>query len=266
MLIDYHVHSDTSKDATGRLREHCASAVKKGLSEVCFTNHQEWDSVLDRSYRYAMPIEGWEHLQKELAEERKEFPRLSIRFGCEMGYYPDHLTEMRRFISRFGFDYVIGSVHTVKGRFLEEYDIPAGDDRALLSLHREYYSLVLSMIDSGFFDCVGHLDMIARYQGVVQKEGYADLITKIATSMKKKDVGFELNTKGWSSKNKECHPPPWMIRILKDAGIKKVTLGSDSHNPSTVGEGIEKGMAILREAGFSRFCTFEGRKPIFHNL
>ena len=44
-----------------------------------------------------------------------------------------------------------------------------------------------------------------------------------------------------------------------------MTIGSDAHNTDRVGQYSREACAILKDI-FGYVCTFEGRKPIFHQL
>ena len=50
-----------------------------------------------------------------------------------------------------------------------------------------------------------------------------------------------------------------------ELGGEIVTIGSDAHNTDRVGQYSREACAILKDI-FGYVCTFEGRKPIFHQL
>lgn len=247
--------------------EHCREAIKKGLTEICFTNHQEWISAAGGFYDYAMRNTGWEKLISDIETARKQFPTLTIKLGCEIGHYPQYATEIIRFAGQYPFDYIIGSIHALEDKPIDIAPFfDTGNTALQIKRVRQYFSAIKEMVDHAYFDCVGHLDITKKHLTAHDVEEYQDLIWDIAHSMKKNDIGFELNTSGWRHPIKECYPSSDIIKILKNAGVRKVTIGSDSHSPGSVGQDIQKGLEFLSQNGFDAICTFSRRIPTYHPL
>ena len=75
-------------------------------------------------------------------------------------------------------------------------------------------------------------------------------------------LGIELNT------NHGHQPLPdvkW-LRLYRRLGGEIITLGSDAHRPEGVGCVIRERQELLRQCGFTRFCTFEKMQPVWHEL
>lgn len=266
-LIDYHLHTCCSKDGTGEVAEHCKKAAKRGFKEICFTNHQEWISAAGGYYDYAMRSKGWQQLISSIEAARKEFPMLTVKLGCEIGHYPQYVKEIIRFTEQHPFDYIIGSIHALNNKPLDDAAFLGNKDTDFqMKWMREYFSAIKEMVGYPYFDCIGHLDFVKKNIPLHSLEKYQDLIWDIAQSMKKNDIGFELNTSGWHHPIQECYPSIYILKILKDAGVRKVTIGSDSHSPATLGQDIQKGLAILKQSGFDSVCTFSKRIPTYHPL
>lgn len=266
-LIDYHLHTSCSRDGSGEVIDHCREAVKRGFREICFTNHQEWISVVGGFYDYAMRNEGWEQHLRDIEAARKEFPMLSIKLGCETGYYPEYLDDIIRFTKRFPFDYIIGSVHSLEGKMLDDKTISSNTNSTVqIQWMRKYFSAIKDMVKHSYFDCIGHLDLVKKHIPLHGFDEYQDLIQDIAETMNGNDIGFELNTSGWHQSPQDCYPAVSLLKILKDAGIRKVAIGSDSHSPETLGQDIQKGLDLLKRVGFDSVCTFSNRVPTYHSL
>ena len=43
-MIDYHVHTNYSADASATVTEQLEAAAERGLSEICFTDHVDFDN------------------------------------------------------------------------------------------------------------------------------------------------------------------------------------------------------------------------------
>ncbi|MBT4286994.1 MAG: histidinol-phosphatase HisJ family protein [Deltaproteobacteria bacterium] len=265
--FDYHLHTGCSADGSGTVKDYCREAVRKGFIEICITNHQEWISAANGYYDYAMRNTNWHKLLRDIEAARQDFPELSVKLGCEIGYYPQYATEIIQFTKELPFDYVISSVHALENKTLSDVKISGSKDKNVqIKWIRRYYSSILEMVQHDYFDCVGHFDVAKRHIPFQALEACQDLINDIAKSMIKYDIGFELNTSHWFLANQECYPGLEILQVFKDVGIKKVTIGSDAHSPENLGQGILKGLEILKKAGFASLCTFSKRIPTYHTL
>ncbi len=267
MLIDYHVHTNYTVDAEGTVDEYCKAAVKNGFSEICFTNHMEWSCVADGTYGFALRDESWRQHIDEIESARQRYPELRIKLGVELGYFEQWRKDIVSFPKKYPFDYVLGSLHWVNGRLLsavagEKRERPA--DYAVI--YREYFRELDRMINIGNFDCIGHFDIVKKNMPGVDLSEYIDEVLVCIKSMKNHDIGFELNTMGWDYPCKEPFPSPGVLGLLHDAGIRKVTIGSDTHHPQMQGFRIKEGISLLKDAGFDKICTFLKRKARYHNL
>ena len=62
MLVDYHVHCEYSDDSTYLMEDVVKDAIKKGINEICFTDHVDygikldWDSGKEIMYRNGEPL------------------------------------------------------------------------------------------------------------------------------------------------------------------------------------------------------------------
>lgn len=81
-LFDYHIHSNYSFDATSSINEICRVAERKGLKEICITDH----------YEYGVPEdEGWSNLiSQEYLDQILEIQeifkgRVRVKIGVEVG-------------------------------------------------------------------------------------------------------------------------------------------------------------------------------------
>ena len=61
-------------------------------------------------------------------------------------------------------------------------------------------------------------------------------------------------------------PDEKWLRMYRDLGGEIITLGTDAHSPQFVGCAIRERQQLLKDCGFTRFCTFEKMRPIWHDL
>ena len=97
-------------------------------------------------------------------------------------------------------------------------------------------------------------------------EKYADLFDPILEAILEKGKGIELNTGGFRKGLKEFHPCNGVLKAYREKGGEIITVGSDAHRPQDMGSDFALAAEVLKECGFSYYCTFEKRKPAFHKL
>ncbi len=93
-------------------------------------------------------------------------------------------------------------------------------------------------------------------------DGFESQVEEIFRILIQKGLGIEVNT------NRGHTPLPdgkW-LRMYRDMGGEIITLGTDAHTPEYVGKAVRENHALLKSCGFSRFCTFQNREPVWHTL
>ncbi len=278
-MIDYHIHTQHSTDASGGVTEYCLRALEIGLTEICFTNHCEIDphraDALIRFDGETLPFsrKNLLRLQDEIHALRERFAPegLVIKFGIEVGYDRGIESTIRDMLTDVELDFVIGAVHCLDhicidstkecGRYFESH----GVDRFL----NDYYDAVADLAASRLFDSVAHLDVYKKYGRPFYGPGIDDppleAVGRAIQAMKENNICLEINTAGMRFLN-EFYPSAKLMRMAREAGLEDITVGSDSHRPADVGKDIERALDYARYYGFSAICTYTRRKPSRINL
>lgn len=261
-MFDYHMHSVVSFDGHDAPEAMVQAAVAAGLKEICFTDHidyfadvqvQEW--VFDTQ----VYNDAYDHLRH---------PELKIRRGLEFGIKPYNAPQLRQDLKRRPFDFVLGSVHFVdeKDVYYQEFwdglTVPQAERRYL----EETLACVMAHDD---FDVLGHLTYISKARAnpaprPVPFEEHRELIDEILTVLARKGKGMEINTSGVDRCGDFLPYEPY-FRRFKELGGQIVTVGSDAHTASRVGQYSHRACDLLKDI-FGYVCTFEAREPIFHRL
>ena len=267
-LTDYHTHSRVSPDAEYPMTTMAAAAVKAGLHELCFTDHVEpirWGTV--------QPLEhyDWAPMARDFAEAQTAWgQRLRLRLGVELGDAPWDFSVSETLLAQGPeLDFVIGSIHALSARYdgLDLYYFnPKDEAEARLGLS-DYLEQVQKLADWGQFDVLGHLTVPLRYLNEnrgfhLTLDGFEDRVETILRTLIQNGCGIELNT----NRGNTPLPDAKYLRMYRRLGGERITLGSDAHDPTYVGCAIGERQRLLRECGFTRFCTFEKRQPIWHML
>lgn len=256
-MYDFHMHSTVSFDAKDTARDMVAAAEKKGLKEICFTDHIDYTPEMDMVFDTAAYRAAYEELCSD---------RLLIRRGMEYGLEPGNQQMLKEDLNRFPFDFVIGSVHLVDGLdvYLEPYWQGKEYDQAI----RLFLENTLACVEShDDYDVLGHLTFISKARAnprreLIRYEEYPSLFDEILRQLVRHEKGMEVNTSGVDLCGGTL-PTLDMIQRFHKMGGRIVTIGSDAHNCARVGQYSFEMVKELKDM-FGYVCTFEGRKPVFH--
>ena len=258
MTADCHLHTKFSDDSDTLPEAMAERALALGMSEICITDHYDMDFP---GGEFSLDTGSY---QKALQALRQKYEgRLNIYTGVELGLQPQLHEKISRYLKEFSFDYVIGSVHLVKGHDPYERDSLDMTDE---EMYREYFRFTLENVESvAGFHSLGHLDYAVRYGydrgSSYSYRKYADLIDEILKALIRKDIALEVNTGGLRYGLGFPNPHPDVLRRYRELGGTMVTLGSDAHKPDGMGYGFPEAVSLLKEAGFNSITTFHGGKP-----
>lgn len=259
-MFDYHMHCAFSADSDAPLEAQLLAAQAAGLTEVCFTDHVDFDGS-------GMPPADIAARDAELEALRGRFPQIRIRRGAEVGLKDRAAAEAAWDALRDrDLDFIIGSVHMVYGQDACYPSFFAGRTRA--ESYRRYLQCILEALPAFPQLCVlGHYDFcckFAPYPSRAMAYGVApDLFDGIFRFLASQGKGMEINTAPWLKDG------PWGLDVLKRyraLGGEFVTVGADAHRPSQVGNRLDEALELARAAGIPYLATYEARKPAFHKL
>jgi len=238
------------------------TAVDKGFLGISITDHCDFDIFKQEHFRTRVM-----NSEMDTAFAREAFgDRLIVSFGIEIGQVFHNMKRVESTLRRHRFDFILGSLHKLKH---DDTDLGLIDYTKITPEKidfylKKYFEELTDLVNWGKFDVLAHFDFPWRYlseQGVeVDLMLYREYIDEILKIIVEKGIGIELNMWLWHSSN--VTPPDWVIRRYRELGGEVVTIGSDAHSADGLGGGIEKGMKLLQDAGFSHFAFYRERKPV----
>lgn len=268
MYTDSHNHtSQFSGDAVMTAEELFVAAKTAGLDAVVITEHYEADypHPLDRELIFDVDryFEAFHKWQTSVPSG------LSVLSGIELGYQP-HLTETYKLLtSTYSFDSVILSNHLFRGKdpyFFRECYLGTKE-----AVYGEYLDELTDMVQSGTdFDIVGHYDYISRYAPYADSkflyEDAPEAANRFLSAVILSGKSLEINTRSINKNIAKGHANAWpdrsMMEQYRSLGGERVTLGSDSHDASTIGLLFAETSAYLYDCGFRELTTYVERKEI----
>lgn len=257
-MFDYHVHTTQSADCNTPILESCEAAIRRGVTEIAFTDHIEHEPA-DMSFGFY----DYDAYMADLTKAREIFgEHLVILAGAEVDFNRRIASQVEDFLSTHSFDFVIGSVHYgVPGEIIfPEYF----DHRSLDDVLVSYYEEIYAAVETGWFDTIGHIDLPKRYApahaGPYDPLRYGSELSTIFGSMIEREVAFEINTSGLRQAPRTSMPGPQVVSLYARQGGTLITTGSDSHVADTIGAGIEQSMTMLELCGVHSVSSFRGRE------
>lgn len=276
MFADYHVHTEFSDDSVYPMETVIKDATKMGMDEICFTDHVDygikldWDSGKEIAYRDGAPyanVDYPRYIQKIQRLQNTFAGRIAIRIGMEFGMQMHTIPQFERLYQKYPFDFIILSIHQVEDKEFWTQDFQKG--RTQQEYNERYYAEMLQLVNHyQHYSVLGHMDLITRYDnaGIYPFEKIKPYVEEILKCVIQNGKGIEINTSSHWYGLTDSTPSKDILRLYHALGGKIVTIGSDSHKPEQLGAYIDDAKELLKDIGFSEFCTYKKMKPIFHPL
>jgi len=252
-MLDMHIHLTGHEDrlATAEnIRLFLDQARKMGLKQIGFADHDYYFQNIDL------------YLIRRVAEE---YPELKVSIGIEVDYRPEDEGKIKELLDQFPFDFVIGSVHDIKGWI---FDIPEEKENYHRQdpdkMYQEYFAVVELAAASGLFTTIGHFDLIKLF-GARPRQDILVLAEKALDSIQKNGLVMELNTAGRYKPVEEFYPENKIIQEIGRRGIP-MTLGSDAHAVEHVGRDISEALQLVKDFGVKELVGFKQRQKEYYYL
>ena len=278
ILTDSHMHTHFSTDSEAPMEEMIVSAIQKGLTNICFTDHQDFDYpdmpdlpegafMLDvDSYR-----KEWNSLRDRYEGEKVSLPDgttapFHLRFGVECGMQKCCADKNSQLVSAHPFDFVIASQHLCGGMdaYYPEFHQLYPDTAAIFHQYlEETYENIQAFPN---FDSLGHLDYMIRYCTSIGQtydmKNEEEIIRAILEYLIKKDKALEVNSASYRKGMSEPNPRREVLSIYKEMGGKLLTIGSDAHNPHDIAADFNRVSDLLTSIGFQEYVLYEKHTPV----
>ena len=264
-LTDYHHHTDNSFDSQAPMRLVCEEAIKKGVNEICFTEHF---SVNPNAITYGHM--DFKRYFSQIEECRELFiNRLTIKAGIEL-CEPHLLREKyKEELEGLDLDFILGSVHNIENQDLRKYMV----NKEPAALYKRYFEELYQLVSYADIDVLAHFDLMKRYAvdldylGKYDFDTFKEMLIEILKKGIERNIGIEINTSGLSKRAlNETLPSMKLLKLYRELGGEILTIGSDSHAAATVGSHLETALEMAKEAGFTNIYTFNKREPYAVNI
>ncbi|MEE3488279.1 MAG: histidinol-phosphatase HisJ family protein [Bulleidia sp.] len=287
MYSDFHLHSEFSDDSRTPMEVQIEKAISLGMQEMCFTDHVDYGIKNDWSDEEIKwrggdgigtakdeldPLTNVNYPEYFLKLDRMQKTygkKITIRKGLEFGIQTITVRDYERLLENYGdqLDFVLLSMHEIDNKELWTGEFMEGMNQKEYNL--KYYTEILNVMKVFHdYDVLAHLDLVSRYdaKGPIAFEEVKDILTEILTTAIKDGKGIEINTSSWHYGLKDTTPSRDILKLYHDLGGKIITIGSDAHKQEFLGDHFKDAGTILKETGFTEYCTFEKHQVHFHAL
>ena len=277
MLCDYHVHTIYSDDSVYKMEDVIKNGIKKGINELCFTDHIDYgikrdvDDPLGPVYLNGQPISNVdypEYYKEYLYLKEKYKDQMTLKFGLEFGIQVHTIPKYEALFKQYPFDFIILSIHQVDDLEFWTGDYQKG--RTEKEYYERYYQELYDVVNLYHdYSVLGHMDLIKRYDdhdGYDSFNNHKEMITQILETVIKDGKGIEINTAGLKYGMPEPIPCLDIVKIYHDLGGEIITVGSDAHEVKFFAYRFDVVADMLKNAGFNYYTIFNERKPEFIRL
>jgi histidinol phosphate phosphatase HisJ family len=283
MILDYHMHLEPDEHLTKcpyhkeQIEVYVQAALSRGTSEIGVSEHcnrfREFRPMMDHLRETVKGESMREWLEHSFAESLDEYvdavleaqhAGMPVKLSIEVDYLPGHEEAIRKVLSAYPFDYVIGSVHFLGPWAIDSSPDVGWPEADVDETYREYFRHLVMAARSGLFDTLAHPDLVKKF-GHRPSFPLDELYDEIARAAKESGVAVEVSSAGLFKPVGEIYPAQELLQRLFDRGVP-ITLGSDAHRPEQVSAGLDQAVKAAAAAGYRHVTRFESRRPTLVEL
>lgn len=258
MRVDLHNHTPLCNHAQGEPEEFVARAKALGIEVYGFACHAPMS--FDERYRMSLlDLPSYLARIQTLQATAKATGDMEILCGLEVDFIHGKEELLEPSVLDAEIDYLIGSVHFLDSwgfdnpEFIGEYA-----KRDIVQCWAQYLEAIAAMARSGYFQIVGHLDLLKVF-GYRMPESLESELDSALRAIAESTMSIEINSAGLRKQIGEIYPNPAILRKARDLEIP-ITFGSDAHYIQQVGAGYEECVKIARDAGYEECVIYRNKR------
>ncbi|WP_297629866.1 histidinol-phosphatase HisJ family protein [uncultured Clostridium sp.] len=253
MIFDTHMHTELSSDSEMKISSIIQTKDALNIG-VILTDHLDLNYYKKNEFR--VDLDKFFTLYSPYRND-------SLLLGVEIGLSSSILLENQKISSNYPFDFIIGSVHSVKDEDIYLTYSTKGLSRD--EYFNTYFEEAIKYIQEfSNFDSLGHIDYPCRYCNFSDNNfsiiEHGKYLKKIFSILIKRNQALEINTRRLNLK--EVYPSTFEIyKFYAECGGKYVTLGSDAHTKDAISTNFNIALALCKELSLTP-VYFKNRKMI----
>ena len=275
MRFDYHMHLEYGSYDEDYAEGFFRAAAERGVDEIGFSEPAHTfpefeqlyydDLILDDSFvgafqrkwlktnKFKYTLDEYFSFIEKLRKKHK------VLAGIEVCNFQDQ-EAAAKILRAYPFDYIIGSVHFLRGWAYDTAAIKAEwDNHPLTDIYEWYAQEAEKLAAAGLYDALGHPFNIRLYRYFPDFD-VTPYLARVARAMKAADMIVDLNTGTYYRYPiEEFSPYPDFMRMANACGLSIITT-SDAHKPEDCARYNEEAVQYARSFGYREQIRFTGAR------
>ena len=267
-IADLHVHSRFSFDSCEQPENYVNRAIELGCVVTGFSEHYDYDAIIDSANDVTLcNLDDYTAYISSL--KKIAGGHILVLTGIEYGYRAEAVAHYNEKTKQYKFDYIINSLHTIKGKG-DCYHDDFFNGCELKESYLQYLLSVLESVKSELdYDIVGHLGYVSRYRKGkdvrLKYSDFPDILDEILSEIAKRNKCLEINTSVGSS-GSNFLPDTDIIRRYLQLGGQKLSFGSDAHRVQDYMRSVQQLKSFLIAEGITHLYYYKDRVPVAYNI
>lgn len=276
MKLDYHMHFEYGDYDVDWVKGFFEAAKKRGLDEIGISEHTHTfpefeslyyeDLILDDSFvgefqKKWLKKNKFKHILDDYFNFMAKLRELGypVKTGIEVCNFQNQ-AKVKEILDKYDFDYVIGSIHFLKGWAYDSSEIKAEwDKHSLEEIYEWYAEEVEHLCASGLYDVLGHPFNIRLFKYIPDFD-VTPYLVRVAEALKKANMGIDVNTGTfYRYPIAEISPYPDFMKIAAEYKLPAITT-SDAHKPEDCGSYNDEAREYIKSFGYKEIIRFDKRK------
>lgn len=264
--FSYHSHTNFS-DGNNSLEEMVAKAKKIGFKELGISDHLivhknmaqslSWPywhqrgkyNIFNNNFKSVLS-DYQRHCEKIRKLSERENFKLYVGFEVDFFTYDGWLEELKDFLSKLDYDYLISGNHMLFDEKCENLfditDLPVlyPDKSLQKDLLQRHFNTIKMAVESGVFKFLAHLDYARKIgEEFCAKDDYKSEKISILNALQKQNMPMEISSKGLR-KIGDFYPCDWILTEAAKRNISFV-ISDDAHSVAELGDSFDLAEATL---------------------
>ncbi|MEX5285496.1 histidinol-phosphatase [Selenomonas sputigena] len=275
MKLDYHMHLEYGSYDENWAEGFFRAAGERGVAEIGFSEHSHTfpefealyyeDLVLDDSFigsfqqkwlkknKFKYTLDEYFSFMEKLRKNH------AVKTGIEVCNFQDQ-KKVAEILGRWDFDYVIGSVHFIRGWAYDSSEIKSHwEELSLRDIYEWYTEEIEKLCASGLYDVLGHPFNIRLFCHFPDFDA-VPFLERAVNAMEKASMAVDINTGTlYRYPVKEISPYEDFMRLAAAHHLPVITT-SDAHKPEDAGAYNDEAVAYARRFGYETTLRFSRRE------
>ena len=278
MKVDYHMHFEYGDYDEKWVQGFFDAAKKRGIDEIGITEHSHTfpefeklyydDLILDDSFigtfqkkwlkknKFKHTLDDYFKFMEKLKKNH------AIKTGIEVCNFQNQ-EEVKKILDNYKFDYIIGSIHFLKGWAYDSSEIKSEwENWDLHEIYETYTCEAEKLAATKIYDVLGHPFNIRLFKNIPEFD-VSEYLERTAAALKKAKMAIDVNTGTlYRYPIEEISPYPEFMKTAVKYELPIIT-SSDAHKPEDCGRGIDKAIEYVKKFGYKKMLRYKDRQRDF---